>query len=86
MAEFRLECERLILRDWRDEDVEALAAMGRDPRVMATLGPLMDRAASADLLARLRAIAQEHGHTFWALERKTDGRTIGFTGCRGQRA
>jgi RimJ/RimL family protein N-acetyltransferase len=80
MAEFRLETERLILRDWHDEDFDALAAMGQDPQVMATLGPLMDRAASADLLARLREMAAEHGHTFWALERKADGRTMGFTG------
>ena len=42
MAEFHRETERLILRDWRDEDLDALAAMGRDPQVMATLGPLMD--------------------------------------------
>lgn len=80
MAEFRLETERLVLRDWRDEDLEALAAMGQDPQVMATLGPLMDREASADLLARLRGMADEHGHTFWALERKEDGRVLGFTG------
>lgn len=80
MAEFRLDTERLILRDWRDEDLDALAAMGQDPQVMATLGPLLDRAGSADLLGRLRAMADEHGHTFWAIERKADGRTLGFTG------
>lgn len=80
MAEFRLETERLILRDWRDEDFDALAAVGRDPQVMATLGPLMSRTASADLLHRMRAMAVEYGHTFWALERLEDGRLIGFTG------
>ena len=80
MAEFRLETERLVLRDWRDGDLDALAAMGRDPQVMATLGPLMTLEESADLLERLRAMSAEHGHTFWALERKEDGRTIGFTG------
>ena len=78
--DFRLETERLVLRDWRDDDLDALAAMGQDPQVMATLGPLLDRAGSADLLGRLRAMADEHGHTFWALERKEDGRLLGFTG------
>lgn len=80
MAEVIAETERLILRDWRDADLDALAAMGRDPRVMATLGPLMDYDASAALLASLRERAAKWGHTFWALERKADGRMIGFTG------
>jgi RimJ/RimL family protein N-acetyltransferase len=78
--DFRLKTDRLILRDWRDQDLDALAAMGQDPEVMATLGPLMDRDAGADLLKRLRAMADEHGHTFWALERTEDSRTVGFTG------
>ncbi|MGN6501173.1 MAG: GNAT family N-acetyltransferase [Tsuneonella sp.] len=80
MPDFRLETERLILREWRDDDLDALAAMGQDAAVMATLGPLMDRAASADLMERLRAMNTELGHTFWAIERKADGRMIGFTG------
>jgi RimJ/RimL family protein N-acetyltransferase len=80
VAEFHRETERLVLRDWRDDDLDALAAMGQDPQVMATLGPLMDWEASAALLASLRERAAEWGHTFWAVERKTDGRMIGFTG------
>ena len=93
-SEFRLETERLILRDWRDEDWPLFFrhtntpavmrwlgdVMGQDPQVMATLGPLMDRAASAELLASLQARAAQHGHTLWALERKADGRVLGFTG------
>ncbi|MFA9201366.1 MAG: GNAT family N-acetyltransferase [Cypionkella sp.] len=87
MAEFRLETARLVLRDWRDNDLDALAALGRDAQVMATLGPPMSRADSAELLQRLQAFAGELGHTFWALERKADGRVIGFTGIiRGRDA
>ncbi len=79
-AEFHLETERLVLRDWRDGDLDALAAMGQDPQVMATIGPLMDRKQSAETLDRLRELAAGQGHTFWAVECKEDGRTIGFTG------
>jgi RimJ/RimL family protein N-acetyltransferase len=87
VAEFALETERLVLRDWRDDDLDALAALGQDAQVMATLGPLMSRAESADLLQRLQAMAADLGHTFWALERKADGRVIGFTGIiRGRDA
>lgn len=87
MAEFALETARLILRDWRDDDLDALAALGQDPQVMATLGPLMSREDSADLLQRLRETARVLGHTFWAVERKADGRAMGFTGIiRGRDA
>ena len=80
MAEVRLETERLILREWRDEDLDALQRMNSDPQVMATIGPLQDREAARGMLDRLMARAAEDGHTFWALERKSDGRMIGFCG------
>lgn len=80
MGEFRLETERLILREWRDEDVEPFAMMSADPAVMATLGPLLTRDETAALIDRLRVRAEVHGHTFWALERRVDQRFIGFCG------
>jgi RimJ/RimL family protein N-acetyltransferase len=40
MAEFRIETERLILREWRGEDADALYPTGRDPHVMEFYGPL----------------------------------------------
>lgn len=36
MAEFTLQTERLILRDWRADDLNAFAAINRDPELMAT--------------------------------------------------
>ena len=80
MAEFRFETERLVLRDWREEDCDDLHALCRDPAVMATIGPVMDREEARAFLARLDARARDAGHTVWALERKSDGRVIGFTG------
>lgn len=80
MAEFALQTERLILRDWRADDLDAFAAINRDPEVMATLGPLMTRDQSRALIANLQHRASRFGHTFWALERKDNGDMIGFTG------
>lgn len=80
MPEFRLETDRLILRDWRDEDLDPLHSLNSDPVVMATIGPLQDREAARAGLGRLMARAISDGHTFWALERKSDGRMIGFCG------
>ena len=79
MAEFRLETERLILRDWRADDVDDLLKVNSDPEAMAFLGPVMDREQVARLIEDLQHRAR-HGHTFWAVERKSDGRVIGWTG------
>ena len=80
MAEFNIETARLILREWRESDAEPFHAMSADPRVMATLGPLMSRAESDALIARIQQRQVEHGHTFWALERKDDNMFIGWCG------
>ena len=80
MAEFRLETERLILRDWRDSDFDALHALCTCPEVMATIGPLHDEEKTHGLLGRLQERTIRDGHTFWAMERKSDGRVIGFCG------
>ena len=80
MAEFRLETERLILRDWQSGDFEALHALCTCPQVMATIGPLHDEEKTRGLLGRLQERTQLHGHTFWAMECKDDRRVIGFCG------
>lgn len=80
MAEFRLETERLVLRDWREDDLDALHQLNSDPLVMATIGPLQDRNAARVSLERLMMRSARDGHTLWALERKADGRVIGFCG------
>lgn len=75
-----IETERLVLRSWRAEDRVPFAAICADPRVMATLGPVMDRVASDALLDRVEGIEAAHGHTFWALERCCDAALIGWCG------
>ncbi|HSX71772.1 MAG TPA: GNAT family N-acetyltransferase [Pseudomonas sp.] len=75
-----LTSERLILRPWRDDDLDALAQLCADPGVMAHFPAVLDRAGSVRLLDRLTAHQAEHGFTFWALERREDGVFIGFTG------
>lgn len=75
-----IETERLVLRSWREDDLAPFHAICSDPQVMATLGPLMSRDETAALIARVAAQEAEHGHTFWALERKGDARLIGWCG------
>ena len=80
MAEFRLETERLILRDWRDADIDPFHAICSDPLVMATLGPLMTRDQVAATVARMQRLQGQLGHCFWAMERKEDQQLIGWCG------
>ena len=80
-----IETERLILRPWRKADREPFWAMACDPLVMAHLPPLT-RAESDAAVDRMIATEREHGHVFWALDRKVEGDFIGFCGVLPPRA
>ena len=80
VAEFRLETERLVLRSWRADDLAPFHAICADRQVMATLGPVLDRAQTAALIERVQAMEAAHGYTFWALERREDAQLIGWCG------
>jgi RimJ/RimL family protein N-acetyltransferase len=71
---------RLALRGWETRDREPYHAIKRDPVVMATLGPPQTRAESDATLDRLIASEAQHGHTFWAMERRPDGLLLGYAG------
>jgi RimJ/RimL family protein N-acetyltransferase len=74
-----IETERLRLRAWQDADCEPFWAMGLDDEVMRYL-PKMTREQSDAAVQRMIAIEAEHGHVFWALERKIERDFIGFCG------
>ena len=76
-----IQTERLVLRSWQDDDVDAFLAVNSDPDVMATLGPVMNRDEVAALIARMQGIEAEHGHCFWAMVRRGDGLLIGWCGA-----
>ena len=75
-----IETKRLRLRSWDDRDRDAYHAIKQDARVMATLGLRQSRAESDATLDRLIAFEAEHGHTFWAMERRSDRRLLGYAG------
>ncbi|MGZ3199790.1 MAG: GNAT family N-acetyltransferase [Croceibacterium sp.] len=87
MPEFRLETERLILRDWRDEDWEPFFRHTNTAPVMRWLGGLLDEEAQAKMRERLPLVVEQHGHCFWVVERKADGghlagEILGFCGLK----
>ena len=73
-----LRSARVVLRDWRDEDLEAFAALNADPEVMRHFPSVLTRAQSDEVAARLRGFLREHGWGVWAVEH--EGRFIGIVG------
>ena len=82
MADFRYETERLILRDWREEDWPVFWGATNTPAVMRWLGGVQDEAGRQGAQERLLSYQRDHGHTFWAIERKSDGAILGFCGLK----
>ena len=75
-----LRTDRLTLRSWRESDVQPWAEMNADPQVREHLGDLLTRAQSAASAARFQAELDERGFGFWAVEVRSTGEFIGFTG------
>ena len=82
MAEFRLETERLILRDWREEDWAPFWEGTNTPTVMKWLGGVAGAERKADQEARIHRYNRDFGHTFWVVERKEDRAILGFCGLK----
>lgn len=77
-----IESERLLLRRWQAGDLAPFAAMGRDPEVMAHLGPPIDADEAAAVIARLDAQIAAEGSGFLAVARRSDGAFLGFCGIK----
>ncbi|MFN7570633.1 MAG: GNAT family N-acetyltransferase [Betaproteobacteria bacterium] len=70
--------ERVLLRPWRDDDLDDFAALNADPQVMEFFPAMLTREETAAALARVRAKIAERGWGWWCLE--LDGRCAGFVG------
>jgi RimJ/RimL family protein N-acetyltransferase len=75
-----LRTPRLLLRAWRDEDLEPFAALNADPVVMEFFPKPLDRTESDAAVARIRDHFAAHGYGFWAVEVPGVADFIGFVG------
>ena len=81
-AGFRLETDRLVLRDWQDADWAPFWQATNTPAVMRWLGGTCDADKRRAAQQRLESYRRDHGHTFWLVERKADGAVLGFCGLK----
>jgi len=72
--------ERLLLRRWKDEDRAPFAALNADPIVMAHFPARLTRAESDAFVDRITQQLEDRGWGLWALEERSSGRFLGFTG------
>lgn len=77
---FRINSERLVLRDWRESDRLPWAAMNADPEVRECLGAPLT---TEDAVASVRGFQDDpyqNGFGFRAVKIRASGEFIGFTG------
>ncbi len=76
------ETERLIIRNWRDEDRPIFAAIVGDPQARIHQPGLVSRAESDAFIDRQIKTIDRIGCGFAVIERKSDGAIIGDGGIR----
>jgi ribosomal-protein-alanine N-acetyltransferase len=76
----QLRTERLLLRQWREDDRESFAALNADLAVMEFFPAALDRAASDAMLDRLRDQIAARGWGLWALQVPGQDAAAGFVG------
>src|SRR2546423_8318852 len=75
-----LRTERLLLRQWRDEDLEPFAALNADPETMRYFPAPPSREESNALAEHARRQIEEEGWGLWAVEVVGGASFIGFVG------
>jgi RimJ/RimL family protein N-acetyltransferase len=75
-----IDTPRLLLREWRDEDLEPFSLLNADERVCEFLGKTFTPEESRAMIERYQAHFREHGFGIWAVEVKHGPAFIGYTG------
>lgn len=75
-----IETERLILRHWELDDIDAFHNLNSDEEVMRFFPFRRSRAQSLEMFRNLAANVADGGLTWCAAELKQDGKVAGFTG------
>ncbi|MFE5581215.1 GNAT family N-acetyltransferase [Kitasatospora sp. NPDC056531] len=75
-----LRTDRLLIRRWREADLEPWAAMNADPEIREHLGGILTREQSDASVARYEAVIEKRGYGWLAVEVRDSGEFVGFVG------
>lgn len=75
-----IETDRLILRDWKEEDLPVFIKMNSSRKVMEFFPNILSEEESIDLYHRIKNEFEESGYGLYAVEVKENNRFIGFIG------
>jgi len=75
-----IETARLLLRKWKEEDLQPFAEMNRDPDVMKYFLKSLTEEESLVFYNRIQDEFSDYGYGLYAVEKKSDGAFLGYTG------
>jgi RimJ/RimL family protein N-acetyltransferase len=78
----QIETQRLIIRSWQENDIDAYAGIVAKPEVMKFIkdSSMHDFETARDFVMRAIKVERERPWILWAVQHKTDQRLIGFCG------
>ena len=75
-----LKTKRLILRTWKEQDLDPMSAINQDPLVCEFLPQVGNRTATKALIQLFINHYENYSFTAYAVELKSNGKLIGFVG------
>ncbi len=75
-----IETERLILRAWREDDTMPFAELNGDKKVMEFMPKCLSYEETLQFINRIAAEHETFGYGLYAVELKSNGLFIGYTG------
>lgn len=75
-----IETERLILREWKDSDLEGLIALNASSEVCRYFPSTLTSQESTNMFSKIQSRFESNGFCFYAIEQKSTRNFIGFCG------
>jgi ribosomal-protein-alanine N-acetyltransferase len=75
-----IETERLLLREWENQDLETFANINRDPKVMEFMPGLLTLEETSNWMNKIKQHFVKYRYGYWAVTLKNSDELIGYTG------
>lgn len=78
-----IETPRLILRDWKEDDIPVFARLNSDEKAMEYFLNKLSYRETLDFYSRIKREFETCGYGLYAVERREDGSFMGYVGLHG---